>query len=609
MQAIILAAGMGKRLGEYTKDNTKCMLPVNGERLIDRTLTILYHLHIKKVYIVIGYKGENLRNYIGKRYSDNLDIKFIDNPIYDKTNNIYSLSLAEDKMVEDDTILFESDLIYEEDIVRKLVENPNPNLALVAKWEYWMDGTVVRIDKDNNILSFVSKDMFDYHRTEEYYKTINIYKFSKEFAKNKYIPFLQAYCKAWGNNEYYEEVLKVLTFLNRTELKALPIAGEKWYEIDDVQDLDIAETIFADDKKILQKYHKRFGGFWRFPKLLDFCYLVNPFFPTPQMKNEMKACFDTLLTEYPSGMFVNSLLAGKYFNIRQDYVVVGNGAAELIKSMMKNMKGKIGIVYPTFEEYPNRLDKDAIVPFYATPKDYSYTTEDLKNYFGDKEIGHLLVINPDNPSGNFIKTKEVIKLVQWCKDKGIHIIIDESFVDFSEDFENNSLLHNEILEAYPNLKVIKSISKSYGVPGLRLGILASCDTELINHIKKDVSIWNINSFGEYYMQIFGKYSKDYVSACNEFIQERKRFQIEMSKISFIRVVPSQANFFMIEISDRFTSETLSEILLKKFNILIKSCNTKKGLEDKNYVRIAVRSKHDNDLLIEALKELDNNKVS
>lgn len=609
MQAIILAAGMGKRLGEYTKDNTKCMLPVNGERLIDRTLTILYHLHIKKVYIVIGYKGENLRNYIGKRYSDNLDIKFIDNPIYDKTNNIYSLSLAEDKMVEDDTILFESDLIYEEDIVRKLVENPNPNLALVAKWEYWMDGTVVRIDKDNNILSFVSKDMFDYHRTEEYYKTINIYKFSKEFAKNKYIPFLQAYCKAWGNNEYYEEVLKVLTFLNRTELKALPIAGEKWYEIDDVQDLDIAETIFADDKKILQKYHKRFGGFWRFPKLLDFCYLVNPFFPTPQMKNEMKACFDTLLTEYPSGMFVNSLLAGKYFNIRQDYVVVGNGAAELIKSMMKNMKGKIGIVYPTFEEYPNRLDKDAIVPFYATPKDYSYTTEDLKNYFGDKEIGHLLVINPDNPSGNFIKTKEVIKLVQWCKDKGIHIIIDESFVDFSEDFENNSLLHNEILEAYPNLKVIKSISKSYGVPGLRLGILASCDTELINHIKKDVSIWNINSFGEYYMQIFGKYSKDYVSACHEFIQERKRFQIEMSKISFIRVVPSQANFFMIEISDRFTSETLSEILLKKFNILIKSCNTKKGLEDKNYVRIAVRSKHDNDLLIEALKELDNNKVS
>lgn len=603
MQAIILAAGMGKRLGLYTKDNTKCMVPINGERLIDRTLTILCHLLIKKVYIVTGYKGENLRNYIGKRYSDNLDIEFIDNPIYDKTNNIYSLSLAEDKMVEDDTILFESDLIYEEDIVRKLVENPNPNLALVAKWEYWMDGTVVRIDQNNNILSFVSKDMFDYHRTEEYYKTINIYKFSKEFAKNKYIPFLQAYCKAWGNNEYYEEVLKVLTFLNRTELKALPIAGEKWYEIDDVQDLDIAETIFADDKKILQKYHKRFGGFWRFPKLLDFCYLVNPFFPTPQMKEEMKAIFDTLLTEYPSGMQVNSLLAGKYFNMKQDYIVVGNGAAELIKCMMEGMKGKIGIIYPTFEEYPNRIDKNRIVPFLSKNKDFLYTAEDLKEFYKDKGIDCLLLINPDNPSGNFIPTKDIISLAQWSKNLRIKLIIDESFVDFSEDFQNNSLLHNDILESYPDMTVIKSISKSYGVPGLRLGVLASSDTTMINRIKKEVSIWNINSFGEYYMQIFGKYSKDYIKACVAFINERERFQQEMTKISFIRVIPSQANYFMIKLIDKYSPEELSAILLKNYNILIKSCNSKHGLENKNYVRIAVRGKNDNDLLLQALKEL------
>ena len=88
MQAIILAAGMGKRLGKYTKDNTKCMLPVNGEKLIDRTLTILSHLNIKKVTIVIGYKGENLKNYIGDKYQEDLDIEYINNPIYDKTNNI-----------------------------------------------------------------------------------------------------------------------------------------------------------------------------------------------------------------------------------------------------------------------------------------------------------------------------------------------------------------------------------------------------------------------------------------------------------------------------------------------------------------------------------------
>lgn len=603
MQAIILAAGMGRRLGEYTKDNTKCMLPVNGERLIDRTLKILCHQGIKKVVIVIGYKGENLKSYIGDRYSSQLDIEYINNPIYDKTNNIYSLSLAEEKMVEDDTILFESDLIYEEDIVKQLIDNPWPNLALVAKWEYWMDGTVVKIDNENNILDFVSKDMFNFQNVDDYYKTINIYKFSKEFAKEKYLPFLHAYCKAWGNNEYYEQVLKVLTFLSRTDLKALPIRDEKWYEIDDVQDLDIAETIFANDNDILHKYHKRYGGFWRFPKLLDFCYLVNPFFPTAQMKKEMKACFDTLLTEYPSGMYVNSLLAAKYFNIKQDYVVVGNGAAELIKSMMEMSKGKIGIIYPTFEEYPNRLAKDKVVPFLSDKTDYAYNAQDLMDFYEDKELSHLLLINPDNPSGNFIPTQEMITLAKWCKKEEIHLIVDESFVDFSESFLDNSLLHDEILEAYPNLTVIKSISKSYGVPGLRLGILASSDTEMINHIKKDVSIWNINSFGEYYMQIFGKYAKDYVVACKEFIKERERFQKEMEKIPFIRVVPSQANYFMIEIIDRYTPEELSKLLLKRFNILIKSCNSKHGLENKNYIRIAVRCKNDNDALLRALLEL------
>ena len=186
---------------------------------------------------------------------------------------------------------------------------------------------------------------------------------------------------------------------------------------------------------------------------------------------------------------------------------------------------------------------------------------------------------------------------------GIKLIIDESFVDFSEDFQNNSLLHNDILEAYPDMTVIKSISKSYGVPGLRLGVLASSDTTIINRIKKEVSIWNINSFGEYYMQIFGKYSKDYIKACEAFIKERERFQQEMTKIDFIRVIPSQANYFMIKLIDKYTPEELSAVLLKKYNILIKSCNSKHGLENKNYVRIAVRSKNDNDLLLQALKEL------
>ena len=604
MQAIILAAGMGRRLGEYTRDNTKCMLPVNGVRLIDRVLGQLSQLGLSRVVIVVGYKGQNLIDYIGHRYDDRLKIEYVNNPVYDKTNNIYSLSLAKDKLQEDDTLLIESDLIFDDSLFRMILDNPYPNLALVDKYETWMDGTMVRIDEDNNIVNFIPKKAFKYKDVDSYYKTVNIYKFSREFSQNKYVPFLDAYSKALGNNEYYEQVLRVITLLDNAELKALPITnGAKWYEIDDVQDLDIAETLFADKSKLMQRYNMRFGGHWRFPKLLDFCYLVNPYFPTMHMKDELRANFDILLSEYPSGMYVNSLIAAKYFDIRQKYTVVGNGAAELIKSLMERVEGRIGVVYPTFQEYPNRKEQTEIIGFTPDNDDLTYTADDLIRFYADKQLSTLLLINPDSPSGNFIPKADVLRLAAWCKERGIFFVVDESFVDFSEDFRNNSLLHNEILQAYPNLAVMKSISKSYGVPGLRLGILASSDEELINWTKHDVSIWNINSFAEFYMQIFGKYQKDYDRACQKFIAERERFMARLTDIPFLRVIPSQANYFLCQITEKYTSEELTRRLLMDFNILIKDCDNKDGLENKNYVRIAVRDQKDNDTLVEALKTL------
>lgn len=601
MQAIILAAGMGRRLGEYTKDNTKCMLPVNGVRLIDRVLSKLGKLNLNRVVIVVGYEGKKLIDYIGNRYDDVLRIEYVNNPIYDKTNNIYSLALAKEQLQEDDTLLLESDLIFEDSLLDIIVDNPYPNLALVSKYETWMDGTMVRINEDNEILNFVPKKAFRYQDVDSYYKTVNIYKFSRDFLREQYVPFLEAYSRAMGNNEYYEQVLRILTALDKTGLKALPIGDRKWYEIDDVQDLDIAEAIFAEDSDKLAKMHRRYGGYWRFPHMLDFCYLVNPFFPTARMKDEMRANFDILLTEYPSGMGVNSLLAGKYFGIRQDYVVVGNGAAELIKALMENhTEGKVGVLLPTFEEYPNRLSDDRIVTFIPKNRDYSYTTQDLMNFFGDKDISMLLVVNPDNPSGNYLPIADVVILAEWCRERGIRLVIDESFVDFTDDFSNNSLLHNNILEAHPTLVVVKSISKSYGVPGLRLGVIASADHDMIGRLKKDVAIWNINSFGEFYMQIYSKYEKNYHDACERFIEEREKFFKELESIPWLRVIPSQANYFLCEITDRFTSHELTEKLLVEHNILIKDCSTKKGFGGKNYIRLAIRDRKDDSRLAEVL---------
>ena len=608
MQAIILAAGMGRRLGDLTKENTKCMVPVNGVRLIDRLLGQLSGLSLKRVIIVVGYKGQELKDYIGHRHDDQLKIAYAENPIYDKTNNIYSLSLVKQQLQEDDTLLIESDLIFSDSLFQMIIADPYPNLALVAKYESWMDGTMVRLDADNNIVNFVPKKAFKYEDIDSYYKTVNIYKFSRDFSQQKYVPFLEAYCHALGNNEYYEQVLRVITLLDHAELKALPIGNEKWYEIDDIQDLDIAETIFAEGDEMLHRFNYRYGGHWRFPKMMDYCYLVNPYFPTKRMKDELRSSFDTLLTEYPSGMFVNSLLAGKYFGIRQDYVVVGNGAAELIKSLMERLPagpstGKVGVIYPTFEEYPHRLKQEDIVAFQPDNRDLKYTEDDLIAFYTGKGISSLLLINPDNPSGNFISMAGLQKLLAWSKTQQIQLIVDESFVDFSDDFEHNTLLCNETLADNPQLVVMKSISKSYGVPGLRLGILASSDVALIKWIKKDISIWNINSFAEFYMQIFGKYESDYLAACRKFIAERRRFEVLLREIPYMRVLPTQANYFCIELTDKYSSAELTKLLLERYNIMVKDCDSKNGLKGRNFIRISVRSQQDNDQLIVALKEL------
>ena len=598
MQAIILAAGMGKRLKDLTQNNTKCMVRVNGVTLIDRMLHQIDRLHLSRIVIVIGYEGKKLVDYIGT-----LDIRtplaFIDNPIYDKTNNIYSLSLAKEWLCKDDTLLFESDIIFEDSVLTELVADERDTLAVVDSYEAWMDGTCVKLNDRDEITDFVPGKKFQFEDIDEYYKTVNLYKFSRQFSVTHYVPFLMAYQKALGENEYYEQVLRVIAMLDNPIIRAKRLNGQKWYEIDDIQDLDIAETLFnPNPEERVRRIQRRYGGYWRYPRMLDFCYLVNPYYPPAKLKAELRASFDTLLTEYPSGMEVVSLLAAKDFGVHRENIVVGNGAAELIKSLMETLRGKTGFVRPTFEQYPNRYADEDSVCFIPDNPDYRYTADDLIAHFEGSGVENVIVVNPDNPSGSFIPKPDLLRLIRWAKEASIRLVIDESFVDFA-DGEDNSLIDQALLESNPHLYVMKSISKSYGVPGLRLGILASGDADAIARMKKDVAIWNINSFGEFFLQIEGKYHKDYESALRRLKEERSRFQKRLSEIPQLRVIPSQANYVMVELDGRCDPNRLLQSLLLDHDILIKELTGKTG--GKGYLRLAIRNAQDNDALIRALK--------
>ncbi|MDO4851558.1 MAG: aminotransferase class I/II-fold pyridoxal phosphate-dependent enzyme [Actinomycetota bacterium] len=602
MQAIILAAGMGKRLKALTKDNTKCMVKVNGVALIDRMLAQLDELDLERIVIVVGYEGRKLIDYIGT-LDVSTPIEYIDNPIYNRTNNIYSLYLAREELKEDDTLLLESDLIFERGMLRDLVDDPRPTLALVDKYESWMDGTVVKLDGEDRISAFIPGKRFEFEDIAEYYKTVNIYKFSRDFSRTHYVPFLEAYSMALGNNEYYEQVLRVITMLDDSEVRAHRLDGQLWYEIDDLQDLDIAESMFAPtDAEKLELVQGRYGGYWRYPGMLDYCYLVNPHYPPQRLVDEMKASFGKLLTQYPSGMRVNSLLAAKTFGVAQEHVVVGNGAAELIKSLMEGFSGRVGFVRPTFEEYPNRYDPALSEVFVPDNDDFVYTADDLMAFFGGRGLEALVLINPDNPSGNYIPKMDVERLMAWAEDEGLRLVYDESFSDFADE-EDNTFVDDALLTGYPHAIVMKSISKSFGVPGVRLGIMLSADEELIARTKKDVGIWNINSFGEFYLQIAEKYKGDYAQALGKLRGCRAGLASALAAVEGVRVIPSQANYLMLELTGGASATEVTERLLCGEGILVKDLTPKIRRDGRQYLRVAVRDEADNARLVDALRRV------
>lgn len=605
MQAIMLAAGKGSRLGKYTKNNTKCMLEVHGKTLLERAIDALLLAGIKDFIIVLGYKGENVKKYIREKELDKkINIIYVDNDVYDTTNNIYSLYLAKDYLIKDDTILLESDLIYDVSIVKKLVDSKYDSAVVIAKYEEWMDGTVVTLNDEGFINSFIERKNFEYKNADNYYKTVNIYKFSKEFSERFYLPFLESYIKAYGNNDYYELVLKVISGLKEVKLHGFKLTGEDWYEIDDAQDYDIVNAIFAPStKEKLELFHKRFGGYWRFNGIKDYCYLVNPYFPTKQMIDKMKYFYNELLFNYPSGQKIEKICASRMFdNVNEDNILIGNGAAELINNLRYIVGKRIGLTIPSFNEYVRCFPDCEITYINSSDDNYRLSLDKIIDKLDD--VDTMIIISPDNPSGSCLKYEEVIEILDIAKEKNKQVIFDESFMDFANN--NYTLIDDDILNKYSDLVVIKSISKSYGVPGLRLGVLASGNEKYIKTINNNLPVWNINSFAEYFLQIINIYKKDYIEGCKKIKEERDRFYKELIKIKDLYIYPSEANYFMCKLLSGSANE-LAEYLLDNNKILIKVLNGKNGFDDGEYIRIAIKSTIDNDYLVKSIKEYYNKK--
>jgi histidinol-phosphate/aromatic aminotransferase/cobyric acid decarboxylase-like protein len=286
------------------------------------------------------------------------------------------------------------------------------------------------------------------------------------------------------------------------------------------------------------------------------------------------------------------------FSIDSEFLIVSNGAAEIINVLRGVLKGSIGVPVPTFNEYIRCFPDNRIVRISTADNGYKFSVEAILERLNS--VDNLILINPDNPTGSFLSRDEAIRIIDSAYRQKKRVVFDESFIDFADNDKRYTLFNEDILKKYDNLIIVKSISKSYGVPGLRLGVAASADREALAVLKAALPVWNINSFAEYFLQTITLFQRNYYAACDRIVCEREFLFNGLKKLGF-EVFPSQANFIMAKIKTNGT--LLAAELLEKHDILIKDLYGKETFDSTGYLRFAIRDRKDNEKLIFVMEQV------
>jgi histidinol-phosphate/aromatic aminotransferase/cobyric acid decarboxylase-like protein len=511
------------------------------------------------------------------------------------------LSLALNQINDDQNVLLiECDLIFDDTVIAKALSLPDKNVALVDKYELGMDGTVISINDGiiNHIFTTQSQGKdFDF---SDKYKTLNIYYFTKSFCHGTFAKMLDFYASSIDNNCYYEFVISLIVFMRNEEVNAVKVEKALWAEIDDPNDLEYAEFKFNKQrqKEILDN---SFGAYWNF-KIKDFAYMHNPYFPSESMAAVLKNhCFDVIKYYGSSQDNLNKKLA-YYEQCDSEYIVALNGLSQIYPILKGIFSGKVvAIPSPSFGEY-QRCFSNAI-----TYADNAVGVDDLlKNLkYAIAQAEVVVIVNPNNPSGTVIESGIILDFIRSNLDKTF--IVDESFIDFTVE---DSLLSSIDKYDLTNVLLLKSMSKVWGVPGLRIGYAYTMNHTFRADILAEIPIWNMNSLSEYFMELVLKYRMELTQSLVKLASVKQEFVNSLESFSFVRRVYSSCdNFILVDLSfDSNEMLTIENTLLEKFGIYIKNVTNKfegRSLEDQCQCwRLAVNTQEDNDMLLRALASLN-----
>ncbi len=597
-KAIILAAGIGSRMGSFTEHTPKCLTPINGVPILNNMLAHLSDSGVKETIIIVGHLKEKIYDMIGTSFNG-MKVSYIESDRYTTTNNIYSLWLARVHLTED-ILLLESDVFFERLLLDRMFENENRNVAAVARYQSWMYGTVVNLDKEGNIQALLETRLqgpeFDYSTV---FKTVNIYLFRRDFLRDQFVPRLEAFINAGDGHQYYEVILPATAYSQPHSMMALLCDNIKWFEIDYENDRLTAEYLFASPEERYEIVAREHGSFWQYG-FTDHAYLYNLYFPPEAFFVHMRNNVYDLVESYPAGQDALAALVGLTINQPAQRIVVGNGASELIKIISRHLCNQLIVPEPSFNEYANATPEGRITGFALKPPFFQLDVDEFTAEALRCQADIAVVVSPNNPTYLLVPKSDLLRLAVKLADQNCLLIDDESFIDFVENPEQ-STLENDLGE-HENIVVLKSLSKAYGICGLRLGYLLTANQELATRVRNEIPIWNINGFAEAFLRLLPRYSLDFIESCQKVRSDRDDLYQSLASIPGMAAYKPDANFVFCRLPDEVISgPEVSRRLFTEHNIYIKHCAGKSLPESNRYLRIASRTRLENDKLVEALQ--------
>lgn len=363
----------------------------------------------------------------------------------------------------------------------------------------------------------------------------------------------------------------------------------------------MSATEHVSREQLYESIGHQHGGYWRHD-FVDHAYLYNLYFPPEPFFNQLTTNIHELVQNYPVAQEVLAGLVGDLIVQSPSNIIVGNGAAELIKIVSGHLSRRLIVPVPSFNEYANAAPPGQVVEFHLDPPTFQLDVDQFADESIRCKADVAVVVTPNNPTSLLVPKVDLIRLAEKLAQHNCILIVDESFLDFAPDGHRQGL--EQDVHRYPNLAILKSMSKAYGICGLRIGYLLTANASFHADVSAGLHIWNINGFAEAFLRVVSTLREEFAESCRRVRSDRNLLFQELSLIDGMTVFKPDANFVFCRLPDHALSgPELTRRLFVEHNIYIKHCQGKTLPESERYVRIASRTPSENQIIATTIRNI------